>query len=68
MPRALIWIIAAVAVLVVTLAGLTVAVWITTQDRPQGAIDTELEGVTVSERTTSIPEPTRTPEPAGERK
>src|SRR3990170_396707 len=40
MPRALVWIIAAVAVLVVTLAGLTAAVWITTQDRPKGALDT----------------------------
>jgi len=56
MPRALKWIIAAVAVLVVVLAGLGAATWIATQDRPQGALDTELEGVTVSEGSTRTPD------------
>src|SRR3990170_396709 len=68
MPRALVWIIAAVAVLVVTLAGLTAAVWITTQDRPKGALDTDLEGVTVSGGTTSTPQPTPAPEPTGDQR
>jgi outer membrane protein assembly factor BamB len=63
MPRALKWIIPAVAVLVAALAGLTAAVWITTHDRPKGALDTDLEGVTVSENTAPEPAPAPTPEP-----
>ena len=63
MPRALVWTIAAVAVLVTALAGLTGAIWLSTHDRPQGALDTELEDVTVSEATTpdALPEPTPSP-------
>lgn len=55
MPRALKWILPAVGVLVIVLAGLSAALWLTTRDRPQGALDTELEGVTVSEGTTPVP-------------
>ena len=55
MPRALKWILPAVGVLVIVLAGLSGALWLTTRDRPQGALDTELEGVTVSEATTPVP-------------
>lgn len=63
MPRALVWIIAAVAVLVTALAGLTGAIWLSIHDRPQGALDTELEDVTVSEATApdALPEPTPSP-------
>jgi eukaryotic-like serine/threonine-protein kinase len=50
MPRALKWIIAVVAALVVALAGLGVALWIA-NDREEGALDTELSDVTVSQST-----------------
>lgn len=68
MPRAFVWILAAVAVLVVVLVGLTAAVWFTTQDRPKGALDTDLEGVTVSEGTTPVPPPAPPPEPTSDRR
>jgi hypothetical protein len=68
MPRALRWILVSVTVLVIVLGGLTAAVWFTAQDRPKGALDTELEGVTVSEGTTSTPQPTPAPEPVGDRR
>ena len=39
------------------------------QDRPSGALDTDLEGVTVStETTTEPPSPSRPPEPVGDRR
>ncbi len=69
MPRALAWILAAVVVLVLVLAGATAALFIT-QDRPQGALDTNLSDVSVSENT--IPEPTPPvppkPEPTDDRR
>ena len=48
MPKAFAWILAAVAVLVLALFGLAIGVALTTQDPPTGALDTDLEGVTVS--------------------
>ena len=57
MPRALKWILIAVAAIVLVLAGLTGALWYTTKDRPQGALDTQLQGVTVTTATTTVAKP-----------
>ena len=57
MPKAFAWILAAVTVLVLALFGLAIGVALTTQDRPSGALDTDLEGVTVSAETQPKPEP-----------
>ena len=68
MPRALRWILVATAALVVVLAGLTLAAMLVLDDRPQGALDTTLEGVTVSEGRSQ--QPTRPPiddEPTSDR-
>ena len=59
MPKAFAWILAAVSVLVLALFGLAIGVALTTQDPPSGALDTNLEGVTVSP-----PDPTRPPPPS----
>jgi outer membrane protein assembly factor BamB len=70
MPKAFAWILAAVSVLLLALFGLAIAVALTTQDRPSGALDTDLEGVTVSVVTTTSPEPAPelAPEPVGDRR
>ena len=71
MPKAFAWILAAVAVLVVALFGLAIGVALTTQDPPKGALDTDLEGVTVSPPETTTPpepEPEPEPEPVGDRR
>jgi outer membrane protein assembly factor BamB len=47
MPRAMKWILAGVLALVVLLAGIAGAVWLT-RDPPQGALDTNLRGITVT--------------------
>lgn len=62
MPKAFALILAVLAVLVVALFGLAISIAVTRQDRPQGALDTDLEGVTVSAETTTAPKPV--PEPA----
>jgi outer membrane protein assembly factor BamB len=61
MPRALKWIVLAVAALMVLLAGATAALWLANRDRTQGSIDTDLSGVTVSVATK--PKPTHKPKP-----
>ena len=66
MPKAFAWILAAVTVLVLALFGLAIGVALTTQDRPSGALDTDLEGVTVSSETTPEPEPEPPPTPSRE--
>lgn len=64
MPRALRWIILALSLLVLTLGGLLVAIGLT-RDHPRGALDTELDDVTVSTATTTTqPEPPPPPEPS----
>ena len=69
MPKAFAWILAAVIVLVLALFGLAIGIALTTQDRPPGALDTDLEGVTVSSETeTPKPEPDRRPTPTGDRR
>ena len=69
MPRPFAWILAATAALVVALGGVTVAVWIVKPDATEGALDTELEGVTVSEPTMTIePEPEPAPERESDRR
>ena len=68
MPRAFAWILAAVTVAVLALFGLAIGIALTTQDRPSGSIDTDLEGVTVSPQTTTEPEPEPPPEPVGDRR
>jgi outer membrane protein assembly factor BamB len=61
MPRPLKWIIVAVAVLVVALAGAAIALWVAT-DRDAGALDTELDDVTVTPgKTRPLLPPARTP-------
>ncbi|MCS7006880.1 MAG: PQQ-binding-like beta-propeller repeat protein [Thermoleophilia bacterium] len=62
MPKPFAWILAAATGLVIALAGAAVAVWILRPDPTVGALDTELEGVTVSEETAPSPPP-RPPEP-----
>jgi outer membrane protein assembly factor BamB len=63
MPRALAWIIAAVAVVVVALGGLAVAIAVISPNRTEGALDTELSDVTVTEATVPTPPPRPKPEP-----
>ena len=48
MPRLFKWILVGVVVILVVLAGLTAAVWVSSRDTPKGALDTELSGVTVT--------------------
>ncbi len=62
MPRAFVWILVAVAVLATALFGLAIGVALVDKDRPTGALDTDLEGVTVSE----APPPQAEPEPPPE--
>ena len=66
MPRALKWIIAAVAALVVALAGLAVAVMLVT-DRDAGALDTELERRDRLAEAATAPPSRRSQKPAEER-
>jgi hypothetical protein len=62
MPKAFAWILAAVTVLVLALFGLAIGVTLTTRDRPSGALDTDLEGVTVTgPQTVPQPKPKSTP-------
>ena len=68
MPKAFAWILAAVIVLVLALFGLAIGVALTTQDRPSGALDTDLEGVTVSSETMPKPEPEPPATPTGDRR
>jgi outer membrane protein assembly factor BamB len=61
MPRALKWIIAVVAALVLALAGVGVALWFSL-DRDAGALDTELDDITVSQSTRPLlPPPPKEP-------
>jgi outer membrane protein assembly factor BamB len=62
MPKAFVWILAAVAVIVLALFGLAIGVALLNQDRPSGALDTDLEGVTVS--TAKPTKPQHKPQPA----
>jgi outer membrane protein assembly factor BamB len=57
MPKAFLWILVTVAVLVTALFGLAIAVTVVSTDRPSGALDTDLEGVTVSVAEKPPPEP-----------
>ena len=65
MPRALKWILLVLSVLVMALGGLLLAIGLT-NDRPRGALDTELDDVTVSVPTlpTTPKPPPKPPEPA----
>ena len=63
MPKAFVWILAAVAVIVVALFGLAIGIAVVTREPDTGALDTDLEGVTVSTQTPSAPEPEPEPEP-----
>jgi outer membrane protein assembly factor BamB len=68
MPRALKWILLAVAALVVLLVGATAALWLANRERTQGAIDTNLSGVTVSVATKPKPSPKPKPEKTSDRR
>jgi outer membrane protein assembly factor BamB len=60
MSRALKWILASMAAALVVLAGAAGALWLTTRDRSQGALDTQLTDITVSsEKATAAARPTR---------
>ncbi len=61
MPRYLKWIIAGVVVLLVLLGGLAGALWVAQRDTPEGGLDTDLSGVTVT--TATIPKPAPKPPP-----
>jgi outer membrane protein assembly factor BamB len=68
MPKAFAWILVVVAVLVLALFGLAFGIALTAKDRPTGALDTELEGVTVVEATEAVSPPEPPPqEPRGDR-
>ena len=70
MPRPFAWIVATVTVLVTALFGLAIAVYLVTPNETEGALDTDLSGVTVTEATippTLEPEPVPEPEPASDR-
>jgi outer membrane protein assembly factor BamB len=62
MPKPFAWILAAVTALVLALVGAAIVVWTVRPDPTVGALDTELEGVTVSEGKTVAPAP-RPPAP-----
>ena len=67
MPKAFVWILVAATVAVVALFGLAIAIALTTQNRPSGSLDTDLQGVTVStETTTETTPPPPPPEPVGD--
>src|SRR6187455_3076805 len=70
MPKAFAWILAAVTVLVLALFGLAIGVALTTQDRPSGALDTDLEGVTVVgvDTAPTTPPPAPPAEPTSDRR
>ena len=70
MPRAFAWILVAVAALVTALFGLAIGVTLIDKDRPAGALDTELEDVTVVEASPppADPEPPPTPEVTSDRR
>ena len=53
MPKAFVWILAAVAVIVLALFGLEIGIALVTRAPDTGALDTDLEGVTVSTQTTT---------------
>ena len=57
MPRPFVWTLAAVAGLVMLLAGLTLVILLLKADRPEGALDTTLTDVTVSEAKPLPPPP-----------
>ncbi len=69
MPKAFAWILAAATVLVLALFGLAIGVALTTQGRPSGSLDTDLEGVTVVgvDTAPTTPTPKPPPEPASDR-
>ena len=54
MSKRLKWILAAVALAVMVFAGAAFAAFLSMRDRPQGALDTQLSGVTVSGVTTHV--------------
>lgn len=70
-PRRFAWILAAVAVLVVALAGATLAFFVLRPAPTRGSLDTELEGVTVLEAAPTpapAPEPEPEPEPTADQR
>ena len=66
MPKAFAWILTAVTVVVLALFGLAIGVTLMTADRPEGALDTDLEGVTVEQGTAQPPAPAPAVEPVSE--
>src|SRR5262249_36702622 len=68
MPKAFAWILVVVTVSVLALFGLAIGIALTTQNRPSGSLDTELQGVTVSPPTTTEQEPTPPPRATGDRR
>src|ERR687895_2510578 len=57
MPRPFKWIVIGGAVLLPVVAGVTAAVWLSTRDVPQGALDTQLTDVTVTKPKKPRPKP-----------
>ena len=66
MPKAFAWILTAVTVVVLALFGLAIGITLVTADRPAGALDTDLEGVTVEQGSAQPAAPTPPPEPVSE--
>jgi outer membrane protein assembly factor BamB len=62
MPRAVRWIVAAVAVLVLVLAGVLAALLITTRDRSQGSLETDTGSISVASDERPDPAPPPRPE------
>ena len=57
MPKSYRWILVAVVALLAVLGGAFAAYWLTARDRPEGSLDTDLSGVTVSEAAPTTPAP-----------
>src|SRR6476659_3996230 len=66
MPKAFAWILTAVIVVVLALFGLAIGLTLITADRPAGALDTDLEGVTVEQGSPQPPAPAPPIEPVSE--
>ena len=66
MPKAFAWILAAVTVVVLALFGLAIGITLVTADRPAGALDTDLEGVTVEQGSPQPPAPSPPDQPVSE--
>jgi outer membrane protein assembly factor BamB len=67
MPRRAIWIPLATAALLMIVAAFAAAFWLSHRDRPQGALETNVTGVTVTRPKHPAKKPSKVKTPAGDR-